>query len=160
MGILPIQQAMDLAQEADLDLVEVAPTAAPPVCRVLDYGKFRYEQSKKEREGRKSQKGQELREVRLRPRTDDHDIAVKARLVRKFLGEGQKVKLSVFFRGREITHPEQGVALLRRVAEPLQEEAKLEKAPSMEGRSMTMILAPLPGRKATPAAAEQASAKA
>ncbi len=170
---MAIPQALQLAAEKDVDLVEVAPAASPPVCRLLDYGKFRYEQAKKDRESRKGQKGQEIREVRLRPRTEEHDIEVKARLVRKFLAEGQKVKISVFFRGREITHPELGMALLRKVAESLQEEAKLEKAPSMEGRSMTMILAPTPVKpvkaekpaRVTPAPAkeqpkEQASAKA
>jgi len=131
-----------MALEQELDLVEVAPTAMPPVCRLLDFGKFRYDQAKKDKESRKSQKSQELREVRMRPRTEEHDIDVKVRLVRKFLAEGQKVKISVFFRGREITHPEHGAALLRRVAEFFPEEAKLEKAPGMEGRSMTMILAP------------------
>ena len=120
----------------------MAPTATPPVCRILDFGKFRYEQQKKDKESRKGQKSQELREVRMRPRTEEHDIDVKVRLVRKFLVEGQKVKLSVFFRGREITHPELGAQLLRRVAESFAEDAKLEKPPAMEGRSMTMILAP------------------
>lgn len=144
---MPIADALKLATDQGLDLVEVAPTATPPVCRVLDFGKFRYEQAKKDRESRKGQKSQELREVRMRPRTEEHDIEVKVRLIRKFLVEGQKVKISVFFRGREITHPEQGAVLLRRVAEYFTEEAKLEKAPSMEGRSMTMILAPGPGVK-------------
>lgn len=108
----------------------------------MDYGKFRYEQAKKDRESRKGQKSQEMREVRMRPRTEEHDLEVKARLVKKFLVEGQKVKLSVFFRGREITHPELGLALLRRIAESLKDDAKLEKAPAMEGRAMTLILAP------------------
>lgn len=148
--------------------MEVAPTAAPPVCRILDYGKFRYEQAKKDRESRKSQKGQELREVRLRPTTEEHDIQVKTRSVRRFLAEGQKVKISVFFRGRQITHPELGMAVLRRMGEDLQQEAKLEKPPAMEGRSMMMILTPVATavKKAAPASApaeekkEQASAKA
>jgi translation initiation factor IF-3 len=161
LGVLSLSEALRLAQSLDLDLVEVAPNAVPPVARLLDYGRFRYEQSKKEREGRKGQKGQELREVRMRPRTDAHDIEVKARLVRKFLTEGQKVKLSVLFRGREITHPEIGVALLRRVSESLEEEAKLEKMPSMEGRSMTMILAPAAAKKPSAAPVkEEASAQA
>lgn len=161
LGVLTLSESLRLAQDQDLDLVEVAPNATPPVARLLDYGKFRYEQSKKEREGRKGQKGQALREVRMRPRTDAHDIQVKARLVRKFLTEGQKVKLSVLFRGREITHPEIGVALLRRISETLQEEAKLEKMPSMEGRSMTMILAPNAVKKPIAAPVkEEASAQA
>lgn len=160
LGVMTVPQALQLATEKDVDLVEVAPAASPPVCRLLDYGKFRYEQAKKDRESRKGQKGQEIREVRLRPRTEEHDIEVKARLVRKFLAEGQKVKISVFFRGREITHPELGMALLRKVAESLQEEAKLEKTPSMEGRSMTMILAPAPVKAAPVKAAKPAPAKA
>ncbi len=142
LGVLPIADAMKLATEQNLDLVEVAPTAVPPVCRILDFGKFRYEQQKKDKESRKGQKSQEMREVRMRPRTEGHDIDVKVRLVHKFLVEGQKVKLSVFFRGREITHPELGAALLRKVAENFKDDAKLEKAPAMEGRAMTMILAP------------------
>ena len=157
--MISLSDALGLAEEQDLDLVEVAPTAVPPVCRILDYGKFRYEQSKKDRESRKGQKGQEMREVRMRPRTEGHDLDVKTRHAIKFLTEGQKVKISVFFRGREITHPEFGVALLRRVAESLQEAAKLEKPPSMEGRAMTMILSPLPAKKASVAAVgEKASA--
>jgi len=159
LGVVPIAEALRLAQEAEMDLVEVAPTATPPVCRILDFGKFRYEQQKKDKESRKGQKSQELREVRMRPRTEEHDIDVKVRLVRKFLAEGQKVKLSVFFRGREITHPELGAVVLRRVAEFFVEDAKLEKAPAMEGRAMTMILAP--GLAAVkPKAAEPAKPKA
>lgn len=162
LGVLPINEALRMAQEQDLDLVEVAPTATPPVCRILDFGKFRYEQQKKDKESRKGQKSQELREVRMRPRTEEHDIDVKVRLVHKFLVEGQKVKLSVFFRGREITHPELGAQLLRRVAESFSDDAKLEKPPAMEGRSMTMILAPaapkVKGTEADPVK-EQASAK-
>ena len=148
-----------MAQERELDLVEVAATASPPVCRLQDYGRFRFEQLKRERESRKSQKGSELREVRMRPRISEHDIDFKARFIRKFLSEGQKVKISVLFRGREITHPELAMSLLRRVAESLQEEAKLEKAPSLEGRSMTMILAPSKSKKPVAVAVrEQASA--
>lgn len=161
LGVMSLTDALVMANERDVDLVEVASTAVPPVCRLLDYGKFRYEQSKKDREARKGQKGQELREVRMRPRTDGHDMAVKVRSARKFLTEGQKVKISVFFRGREITHPEFGATLLKKVAESLQEAAKLEKAPAMEGRAMTMILAPQVVKKIAEApAAEKASAQA
>lgn len=151
-----------MAEEADLDLVEVASQAVPPVVRLLDYGKFRYEQSKKERDSRKSTKNVGIREVRMRPRIDEHDIAFKSRMVKKFLDEGHKVKMSVLFRGREITHPELAIGLMRRVAESLEEQAKLEKAPSMEGRMMTMILAPISGRKAAAPAkkAEEGSAAA
>jgi translation initiation factor IF-3 len=140
---MPTAAAIQLAQERDVDLVEVASAADPPVTRLLDYGKFRYEQSKKERESRKTQKNLELREVRMRPRIDTHDIAFKSRMVKKFLSDGHKVRIFVLFRGREITHPELAMGLMRRVAEDLQDEAKLEKAPAMEGRTMTMVLAPL-----------------
>ena len=157
---MPLGDALKLADERDLDLVEVAAQADPPVCRVLDYGKFRYEQSKKERESRKSSRHVELREVRMRPRIDEHDMAFKSRMVRKFLDEGHKVKMSVLFRGREITHPELAMALMRRVAESLQEEAKLEKAPSMEGRMMTMVLAPIAKKIVAPKAEATAAPKA
>ncbi len=159
LGVLPLAEAVGLAQEQDLDLVEVAANAVPPVCRLLDYGKFRYEQSKKERESRKTHKNVELREVRMRPRIDEHDIAFKSRTIKKFLEEGHKVKMSVLFRGREITHPELAMKLLRRVAESLQDQAKLEKAPSLEGRSMTMVLAPMATRKATAVAPAEPAAK-
>tara|TARA_B100001013_G_scaffold341320_1_gene265682 strand:+ start:614 stop:1102 length:489 start_codon:yes stop_codon:yes gene_type:complete len=139
---MQIQDALALAQERELDLVEVAPGADPPVCRLLDYGRFRYEQAKKEKEAKKSQKSIELREVRLRPNIGQHDLDAKERVVRKLLDTGAKVKLTVLFRGRSITHPELGVALLRKVAESLQEVSKLEKAPSMEGRMLSIILGP------------------
>ena len=162
VGVIPLNEALRMAEEADLDLVEVASQADPPVVRLLDYGKFRYEQSKKERDSRKSTKNVGIREVRMRPRIDEHDIAFKSRMVRKFLDEGHKVKVSVLFRGREITHPELAIGLMRRVAESLEEQAKLEKAPSMEGRMMTMILAPISGKKGSAPAkkAEDASAAA
>ena len=162
VGVIPLHEALKMAEEADLDLVEVASQAVPPVVRLLDYGKFRYEQSKKERDSRKSTKNVGIREVRMRPRIDEHDIAFKSRMVKKFLDEGHKVKMSVLFRGREITHPELAIGLMRRVAESLEEQAKLEKAPSMEGRMMTMILAPISGRKAAAPAkkAEEGSAAA
>ena len=139
---MQIQDALALAQERELDLVEVAPGADPPVCRLLDYGRFRYEQAKKEKEAKKSQKSIELREVRLRPNIGQHDLDAKERVVKKLLDTGAKVKLTVLFRGRSITHPELGVKLLRKVAESLQEVSKLEKAPSMEGRMLSIILGP------------------
>ena len=126
-----------------MDLVEVAPAAQPPVCRLLDYGKFRYIQNKKEKEGRKNQKVNLLREVRFRPGSSGLDLEAKTRMVRKLLGEGSKVKLTVMFRGREITHQSLGVELLRKAAETFKEEAKLEKAPSMEGRRLSIVIAPL-----------------
>ncbi len=161
--MLTLSDAIKSALDKELDLVEVASSAVPPVCRILDFGKFRYEQTKKEKEARKSQKVTEVREVRMRPRIDDHDIAFKTRMVQKFLGEGHKVKMTVMFRGREITHPEMAINLMRRVAEEFAEQAKLEKPPAMEGRAMTMMLAPIPGAAKKPAtgkAEEETSAKA
>ena len=142
LGVMPTRDALALAREQDLDLVEVAPNSVPPVCRLLDYGKFRYLQSTKEREMRKGQKAHGMREVRFRPKIGQHDIDFKARLVKRLLGEGNKVKVSVMFRGREIAHPELAVNLLRRVHDGLKEESKLEQAPNLEGRFMSIILAP------------------
>jgi len=139
---MPIQQALDLARERELDLVEVAPNANPPVCRILDYGKFKYEQAKKEREAHKHQRQVVVREVRFKPKIGAHDIDFKTRVIEKLLKGGDKVKVSVMFRGREITHPEIGRGLLERVSGNLTEVATVEKQPSMEGRFMTMILAP------------------
>lgn len=143
LGVMPTRQAVQLAMERGLDLVEVAPQSVPPVCRLLDYGKFRYLQTKKEREARKSQRLALLREVRFRPHIGEHDLEAKRRLVVKLLGEGSKVKVSVMFRGREMAHPELGVALLRKVAEDLKENAKLEQPPATEGRMISIILAPV-----------------
>ena len=142
LGTMPTSEAIQLAQEKGVDLVEVAPAAKPPVCRLLDYGKFRYLQTKKEREARKGQKTSLLREVRFRPRIGDHDIEAKKRQVKKLLDEGAKVKLTVMFRGREITHQDIGVELLRRIAEAFKDEAKPEKTPSLEGRRLSIIIAP------------------
>jgi translation initiation factor IF-3 len=139
---MPTSQALAMARERDLDLVEVAPNAAPPVCRLLDYGKFRYLQSTKEREMRKTQKSNVLREVRFRPRIGRHDIEAKERLIHKLLEEGNKVKVSVMFRGREIDHPELAVNLLKQVHDVLKETAKLEQTPNLEGRFMSIVLAP------------------
>ena len=142
LGVMPTRDALALAREQELDLVEVAPNSVPPVCRLLDYGKFRYLQSTKEREMRKGQKAHGMREVRFRPKIGQHDIDFKARLVKRLLGEGNKVKVSVMFRGREIAHPELAVNLLRRVHDGLKDESKLEQAPNLEGRFMSIILAP------------------
>ena len=147
MGIMPLNQALEVARRHDLDLVEVAPTAVPPVCRLLDYGKYKYEQSKKEREQRRSQRVSLLREVRLRPKIDNHDFESKTRSVRKLLGEGDKVKITVRFRGREITHPEIGWGLLQRMTESLQGLAAIARQPIIEGRNMTVILAPLAAQR-------------
>ena len=139
---MPLAQAMEMAKEADLDLVEVAPTAVPPVCRLLDYGKFKYEQAKKERDSRKLQHASVLREIRMRPKIDTHDLQMKARNAEKFLKSGDKVKVTVMFRGREMVHPEIGRAILERVAEQLKDVSVIEKSPNMEGRFLSAILAP------------------
>jgi translation initiation factor IF-3 len=139
---MPVQQALDIAAERELDLVEVAPTAVPPVCRFLDYGKFKYEQAKKDRETRKSQHASVLREIRMRPKIDSHDLEMKARNAEKFLKGGDKVKVTVMFRGREMVHPEIGRAILDRVAEQLKEVSVIERPPNMEGRFLSAILAP------------------
>lgn len=142
LGVVPLEEAQRRADEADLDLVEVAPTADPPVCRILDYGKFKYEQSKRERESRRGSKTVEMREVRMRVKIDKHDIDFKARIARKLLGGGDKVKVSVMFRAREITHPEVGRDLLDRFFTEIDDVAILERPPSMEGRLMSMVLEP------------------
>jgi len=141
-AVFPLYQALELAEQEGLDLVEVAPTQSPPVCRLLDYGRFKFAQSKKAKEAKKNRTRTELREIRMRPRIGDHDIEAKTRRVKTLLRGGAKVKVSVFFRGREITHPELAVRLLRRVAESVASEAKLERAPQMEARSLSIILAP------------------
>ncbi len=140
LGIMPLKQALETARKHNLDLVEVAATAEPPVCRLLDYGKYKYEQEKREREARRSQRVSLLRQVRLRPKIDNHDFEAKTRLVKKLLGEGDKVRVVVIFRGREITHPEIGWRLLQRMLEALNEVASAESQPAMLGRQMSMIL--------------------
>lgn len=142
------------ARERDLDLVEVAPGAVPPVCRLLDYGKYKYELAKRERAGRHQHHG-ELREVRFKVKIGDHDMNLKVRRAERFLREGDKVKLSVMFRGREIVHPEIGRALLERVRDQLQEVAVVEKPPTMEGRFMNMIVGPSPAKQKAQRPAEQ-----
>jgi len=147
LGVMPMDKARETAMKQGLDLVEVAATAVPPVCRLLDYGKYKYEQDKKERQAKRSQKVSLLREVRLRPKIGDHDFEAKTRLVKRLLNEGDKVKVTVMFRGREITHPDIGWKLLQRMIEPFKQEASIERQPSMDGRRMIMILAPLPAQK-------------
>jgi translation initiation factor IF-3 len=144
---MPVAQALDIARKADLDLVEVAPNGDPPVCRILDYGKYKYAQSKKEREARKHQHHVVLREVRFKVKIDTHDVDFKARTAEKLLREGDKVKVSVMFRGRELTHPQIGRDLLDRIYDKLKETAILERPPTMEGRFMSMILTPVPARQ-------------
>jgi len=140
---VPIQEALQVAQEADLDLVEVAPNATPPVCRVLDYGKFLYERAKKEREARKAQTKVEVKEIRLRPKTSEHHRSFKIRNARRWLLEGKKVLARIRFRGREITYPEIALDDLRSIAEELSDVGKIEQSPKMEGRTMFMMLTPL-----------------
>jgi translation initiation factor IF-3 len=142
LGIMPLIQARETARKHNLDLVEVAPTSVPPVCRLLDYGKFKYEQQKKEQQARKSQKVSLLREIRLRPKIGVHDFEAKARTAKKLLADGDKVKVTLMFRGREITHPDLGWKILQRMAETLSDVASLERKPVMEGRRMDIILAP------------------
>ena len=142
MGIMPLVQARETARKQNLDLVEVAPTSVPPDCRLLDYGKYKYEQAKKEQQARKSQKVSLLREVRLRPKIGIHDFEAKARTARKLLTEGDKVKVTLMFRGRESTHPELGWKVLQRMVESLNDISFLERQPLMEGRRMNIILAP------------------
>ncbi|HHU51694.1 MAG TPA: translation initiation factor IF-3 [Firmicutes bacterium] len=142
LGILPVKEALRLAQEKELDLVEVAPTAKPPVCKIMDYGKYRYEQSKREREARKKQKVVEVKEVRLTPKIETHDFQVKVKSAIKFLNAGNKVKASVRFRGREIVHADLGKTLLLQLYEAVKEYANLEREPKIEGKQMIMILSP------------------
>ena len=150
LGIMPLREAVDLAREQGTDLVEVAPNAEPPVCRMLDYGKFKYEQAKKEREAHKRQATIAVRQVRMRPKTSDHDRAFKIAMIEKFLEKGSKVKVLVLFRGREITHSQLGKELLDDVARSLSEKATVERPVSMEGRSMFMILTPTAPKKEKP----------
>jgi translation initiation factor IF-3 len=135
-------RALRLAEDAQLDLVEVAPNAEPPVTRIMDFGKFLYQQSKKEREARKSQKQVEVKEIRLRPKTDDHHIQFKVRDARRWLEDGNKVKVRVRFRGREITYPEVAMQQLKGIAESLDDVGQIEQAPQLDGRTMLMVLAP------------------
>ena len=133
---------MQLADEAGLDLVEISPNASPPVCKIMDFGKFKYEQQKRESEAKKKQKVIEVKEIKFRPNTDTHDYDVKMRSIMKFLGEGDRVKITLRFRGREMAHQELGRELLERVAQDVEEVAKVENMPKMEGRQMVMMIAP------------------
>jgi translation initiation factor IF-3 len=142
VGVVPIAEALAAAREADLDLVEVSPAAEPPVARVMDYGKFQYQQAKRDRESRKAQKQVEVKEIRLRPKTTDHHRSFKMRDARRWLEGGLKVKVRMRFRGREITYPEIARDQLLEVAEELADVAMLEQRPNLEGRTMLMILAP------------------
>lgn len=140
------EAALALARERNLDLVEVAPHAQPPVCRLMNFGKYQYEQAKRERQARKAQKQIEVKEVRLRPKTGEHDTEVRLRQARRFLEEGNKVKVRVRFRGREIFHPELATTMLQEFAARLSDIGQIEQQPDLEGASMLMVLAPLPGK--------------
>lgn len=142
VGIKPTREALEYAHSKDLDLVEVAPNAKPPVARVMDFGKFMYEQTKKEREAKKAQKQVEIKELRLRPKTDDYHMGFKVKQARGFLEKGSKVRFRILFRGREASHPELGRELLAEVANELKDVAEVEQTPVFEGRSMTLILMP------------------
>ena len=146
LGVMAVRQALQLARDANIDLVEVAPNSDPPVCRLLDYGKLRYLTSKKERESKKGQKSTDLREVRFRPNIGSHDLDSKTRKVRELILDGSKVKLTVRFRGREAAHQQLGLSVLKRVADELKDEVRLEKPPALEGRALSMILVPTPQR--------------
>ena len=165
LGIMPTHEALRLAEEKGLDLVEISPRAFPPVCRIMDYGKFKYEEAKKKQQQRKKASTVETKEIKFRPKTEAHDMDFKVKHVRRFLEGGNKVRLAVVFRGREITHPQTGMKVLNRVVELCADIATVEATPNMEGRRMIMVIAPKPGvvrkaqeaRKAAAAAAQLAA---
>lgn len=142
LGVMETREAVRKAEELGLDLVEVAPTAKPPVCRIMDFGKYKYELSKKAHESKKHQTVISIKEIKLRPRTDDHDVQFKTNNIKRFLQDGDKVKVSIMFRGREMAHTAQGRALLERVMKELEPVATIEQQPRMEGNNMTMFVAP------------------
>jgi len=147
LGILPVLEALRLAINYELDLVEVSPKSEPPVCRIMDYGKFKYQQSKKAHEAKKKQVVVHLKEVKMRPKTAEHDFQFKLHHIERFLKEGNKTKVTIVFRGRELAHPDFGKKLLGRVTEEAKEWGKVEQAPKFEGRNFIMILAPLQSQK-------------
>lgn len=146
LGLMSPKEAMAIAAERHLDLVEIAPTAKPPVCRIMDYGKYRYEQQKREKEAKKKQKVIDVKEVKLRPGIEDHDFEVKLKNAIRFLQDGDKVKCTIMFRGREMSHPELGEVLLNRLAEELKDLAIVERKSKLEGRNMIMIVGPKPSK--------------
>jgi translation initiation factor IF-3 len=159
VGIVQTHEALRMAEEAGLDLVEVSPRAVPPVCRIMDFGRFKYQESKKEQASRKHQSVVVIKEIKFRPKTDTHDLNFKLKHIRRFLGEGNKVRLMIVFRGREIVHPETGQAMLDVVSKEVAEISVIEQKPSMEGRRMVMVLGPRSGviRPASPAPAQPTS---
>jgi translation initiation factor IF-3 len=136
-----------MAKEKGLDLVEVAPNAQPPVCRIMDFGKFKYQQQKRQQEAKKKQSVIQVKEIKVRPKTDEHDFQTKVKHIRRFLEDGDRCKVTVFFRGREIVHKDRGLKMLQRVIDELQDVAKVEQQPQFEGRTMSMLLTPLPKNK-------------
>ncbi len=164
IGVMVPMRALDIARDRNLDLVEISPNAIPPVCKIMDYGRHKYEQAKKENEARKNQRTVTLKEIRMRPRTDDHDVEVKTRKIQEFLAEGDKVRVSVQFRGAEMRHPDLGRKLLDEIAEVLKGTATIERSPMMEGRMMSMIVSRAPGweppkKQAPPASKHGSSAE-
>jgi translation initiation factor IF-3 len=146
IGVTPLTQALQIAQEKRVDLVEVAPNATPPVCRLIDYGRYKYQQAKKEREAHKGQRSTLVREIRIRPKIDRHDLEAKIRLVERLLAEDNKVKVSVFFRGREITHPELGKQILQKVLSQLEEVATVKQPLDVVGKSLSITFSPKPAK--------------
>ena len=142
MGVLSLKKALELAVQDELDLVEVAPNADPPVCKIMDFGKFKYQQNKRTQEAKKKQTVIQVKEVKVRPKTDEHDLQVKIRHIKRFLGQKDKAKVTILFRGREIAYTDQGTKVLERIREELKEDCVVEQMPRMEGRNMVMILAP------------------
>jgi len=142
LGIVPIRKALELAALDHLDLVEVAPNADPPVCKIMDYGKFKYQQNKRSQEAKKKQTVIQVKEVKIRPKTDEHDLQVKMRHIKRFIAQKDKAKVTILFRGREIAYSDQGMKVLDRIKEELKEEIVIEQQPKMEGRNLIMILAP------------------
>ena len=159
VGVIPTQEALKLAEDAGLELVEVNPRAVPPVCKIMDFGKFKYETSKKEKASRKHQSTIVLKEIKLRPKTDEHDFDFKVKHIRRFLAEGNKCKLVIVFRGREIVHPETGQAMLDQVVKSVGDVAMIEQRPMMEGRRMVMVIGPRGGviRAGAPSASTSAA---
>jgi len=159
LGVVPLREALRRAEEAGLDLVEVAPTARPPVCRLMDFGRYKYEMAKKEREARRKQRtGGDLKEVKMRPNIDDHDFGFKSRHAYRFLKEGNKVKVTVMFRGREIVHQDLARKLMARFAETVAEVGAVERPPKTEGRNMVMIMSPKPARAQAKGEAQEGGA--
>jgi translation initiation factor IF-3 len=161
LGVMPTHEALRLAEERGLDLVEISPRAFPPVCRIMDYGKYKYEEAKKKQQARKRASTVETKEIKFRPKTEEHDMAFKVKHVRRFVETGNKVRLAVVFRGREITHPQTGMNVLNRVVEMCNDISTVETTPNMEGRRMIMLITPKPGvvRKAMEAKKAQVAAQ-